>query len=73
MNRFWLWFWPIVSRKFCYKETYCRFIYGELVYIYLVLSYTNVLHADIFSFFMIQGYIYGFHSTSKFYVDFLHN
>ena len=46
----WLWIWPMVSRKFCYKET-CVFIYDETMYIF---SYTDVLHANIFLHFKIS-------------------
>ena len=41
----------MVSYKFCYQETFCVFIYGERVYI---LSYTDVLHANLFLIFMIR-------------------
>ena len=45
-------FLPMVSCKFCYQETCCVLIYGEGVFL---LSYTNVLHANIFLIFMIWG------------------
>ena len=41
----WLWFRPMLSWKFCHQETFCVFIYGEKVFI---LSYTEVLHGNIF-------------------------
>ena len=56
----------MVSCKFCYQETFCLFIYGERVYI---LSYTNVLHANIFLLFMIWEKIYRFLCISEIFVD----
>ena len=41
----------LTSCKFCYQETFYVFIYGEKVYIF---SYTDVLHANVFSPFMIR-------------------
>ena len=35
----------MVSWKFCYRKAFCVFLYGERVYI---LSFTDVLHANIF-------------------------
>ena len=40
----------MLSCMFFYQETFCVFTYGERVYI---LSYTDVLHANIFLPFMI--------------------
>ena len=40
----------MVSCKFGYQETRCVLIYGEGA---SILSYTNVLHANIFLIFMI--------------------
>ena len=58
------------SCKFCHKETFCVFIYGERKYI---LSYTDVLHVNIFLTFMIWEWIYRFFGVSEFFVDPKHN
>ena len=56
----------MVSCKFFYQETFCVSIYGEGVYI---LSYTNVLHANIFLLFMIWEQIYRFLCIFEIFVD----
>ena len=50
-------FWLMVSYKFCYQKTFCVFLYGEKD---CKLSYTDVIHANIFSPFMIWEFIYRF-------------
>ena len=60
----------LTSCKFCYQETFYVFIYGEKVYIF---SYTDVLHANVFSPFMIRKKIYRFFCIYDFFVDPTHN
>ena len=45
----------MASCKFCYQKTFCVLIYGKTVYIF---SYTDVLHANIFSPFMIWTFYF---------------
>ena len=52
--------------KFHYQETWCVLIYGKILYIF---SYKDVLHATIFSPFMIWEKINRFCCISEFFID----
>ena len=56
--------WSVES--FFNQESLCVLIYGETVYIF---SYTYVLHANIFSPFMMWEYIYRICCISEFFID----